>query len=95
MLVLGGVMTHERPAGEEQVGTRGVESFINEEILLFPAEVGCHLGDLRVEVTAYIGSRHIDRMEGTQQRCLVVERLAAVTDEDSRDAERVFDDEDW
>ena len=39
LLVLGRVMTHQGTACQQQVRTCGIESFIHEEILLFPTEV--------------------------------------------------------
>ena len=38
-------------------------------------------------------SRLVERLDGADQRCLVVERLARVGDEDGRDTEGVVDDE--
>ena len=39
LLVLGRIVTHEGAAGHEQVGASGVESLVDEEVLLFPPEV--------------------------------------------------------
>ena len=93
LLVLRGVVTHERAPSEQEVGTCGVEAFVDEEILLFPAEVGGDLLHRWVEVVTDVGSGHVHGMQGTQQRSLIVEGLACVRNENRGDAERVVDDE--
>ena len=39
LLVLCGVVTHERASGKQQVGTCGIKTFVHEEILLFPSQI--------------------------------------------------------
>ena len=78
LLVLGRVVSHECPACEQQVGTCSVESLVNEEVLLLPSEVAGNLLNLRVEIVAHLGSSHIDSLQRTEQRCLVVECLTCV-----------------
>ena len=39
LLVLGRVVAHQRTTRQQQVRTCGIESLVNEEILLFPTEV--------------------------------------------------------
>ena len=94
LLVLGRVVPHERPSRQHEVGTRRVEAFVHQEVLLFPAQVGLHLLHFPVEITADGRSRLADGMQRFQQRGLVVERFARVGDEDGGYAERVVDDED-
>ena len=94
LLVLGRVVSHERAASQQEVGTSGIETFIYEEILLLPAEIARHLLHGRVEVVANLCCSHIDGFQGTQEGCFVVERLAAIRNEYCRDDERVVDDED-
>ena len=54
LLVLGTLVTHQRTACHQQVGTGRVESFVNEEILLLPTQVYLYLTDVVVEVVAHI-----------------------------------------
>ena len=93
LLVLGALVAHERASGEDEVGTRGVEVLVDEEILLLPSQVGDDLLHVGIEIVAHVSGGHVDGVEGTQQRCLVVEGLAGVGDEDGWYAERVVDDE--
>ena len=94
LLVLGALMAHQRTACENEVRTCGIEILVDEEILLLPAEVGDDLLHVGIEIVAYIGSSDIHGMQCSQQRSLVVERLARIRDEDGRDTERVVHDED-
>ena len=71
-------MTHQCATGQQQVGAGRVQPLIYEEVLLLPTEVAGHLLHRRVEIVAYLRCRHIDGMKGTQQRSLVVERLAGI-----------------
>ena len=93
LLVFSRVVAHERTTGEHKVGACRVESLVNEEVLLLPTEVRDDLLHLRVEVVADSRSRLVHGVERTQERSLIVERLAGVRDEDGRDTERVVDDE--
>ena len=95
LLVLRRVVSHEGPAGEHQVGTRQVEAFVHEEILLFPTQVGDDLLNIRVEVACHGGGSLVNGMQSSLQRSLVVERLAGVGYEDRGDTQCVVDDEDW
>ena len=94
LLVLGRVVSHQGAAREQQVGTGGVESLVDEEVLLLPAEVRGHLLHCRVEIMAYIDGGNVHSVEGTQQRSLVVECLARIGNKHGGDAERVVNDED-
>ena len=94
LLVLGGVVSHQCAACQQQVGACGIKTFVNKEILLLPTKVARHFLHAGVEVMAYFCGCYVHGMEGSQQWCLVVERLTAVTNEYGRDAERVVDDED-
>ena len=94
LLIFGRVVSHERAACQQQVGTCGIESFIHEEVLLLPAEIARHLLHGRIEVVTNLSCSHVDGFQGTQEGRFVVERLAAITDEYSGDDERVVDDED-
>ena len=94
LLVLGRVVSHERAASQQEVGTSGIETFIHEEVFLLPAEIARHLLHSRVEVVANLCCSHVDGFQGTQEGRFVVERLAAIRNEYCRDDERVVDDED-
>ena len=94
LLVLGGVVSHEGAACEQKVGAGSIEAFVDKEVLLLPSEIARHLFHLGVEVVTDVGGCHVDGFQGSQERRLIVERLAAVGDEDGGDDECVVDDED-
>ena len=94
LLVLGGIVSEQGPAGDHQVRTGGIEAFVDQEILLLPAQVRidfCHTG---VEVLADGDSRVADGLEGLLERGLVVQGLAGIGNKDSRNAKCVVQDED-
>ena len=94
LLILGAVVPHEGASGEQEVGARGVEAFVDEEVLLFPTEVGVYAHRLVVEVgtNGFGGAVHCgDRLF---ERGFVVEGFAGVADEDGGNHQRVVDDED-
>ena len=93
LLVLCRVVSHQGASRQQQVRTCGIETFVHQEILLFPSEVAGDLLHLRVEIMTDIRSSDIHCMKSTQQWCLVVECLTAVADEDRRDTQGVVDDE--
>ena len=86
-------MPHERAAGEHEVGASRIEALVNEEIFLFPPQVGLHLLHILVEIVAHFGGGHVHGVERAQQRSLVVECLTGIGDEDGGDTECVVDDE--
>ena len=94
LLALGGHMAHQRPAGNHQVGTRGIKVFVHQEILLLPAQEALHLVHSRIEKTADGHGGIADCLNGTLERRLVIERFAGIGDENRGDAERIFLDED-
>ena len=87
-------MSHQSPAGDHQVRSRGIEGLIDKEIFLLPAKVGIYLRDRLVEKTADRNGCVGDGFQGLLERGLVVKSLAGVGDEDGRDAEGVVHDED-
>ncbi len=95
LLVFGRSVTHERAAREHQVGASHVETLVNEEVFLLPAEVRVYFGYALVEVLAHIDSGFVDSVERLQKRSLVVECVARVRDENRRDTERGAHDEGW
>ena len=94
LLVLGTLVTHEGATGHEEVGTGAVEAFVDEEVLLLPAEIDGDLLDIVVEELADVGGSAANGVEGAQQGSLVVESLACVGNKDGGDTECVVDDED-
>ena len=94
LLVLCRVVAHQRATGEHQVGAGRVETLVNQEVLLFPTQVGLHLLHLRIEQARHVGGSHVHGVQGSQQRSLIVEGLARVGNEDGGNAERVVNDED-
>ncbi len=93
LLVLGRVVPHQCTARQHQVGACRVQALVDEEVLLFPAQVGDDLLHAGVEVSCYCRCRLVDSMDGTLQRCLVVEGFSRIRNEDSRNTECVVDDE--
>ena len=94
LLVLGTLVTHQRATRHQQVGTGRVESLVDEEVLLFPAEVDLYLLYVVVEVLADIPGSLAYGVQGTQQGRLVVEGFTRIGNEDGGDAQCVVDDED-
>ena len=94
LLVLGRIMSHQRTTCKQQVGTCRIETFVHEEILLFPTEVRSHLLYRWVKIMADIRGSHIHGMQSTQQRSLVVKRFSRVGDEHGGDTECVINNED-
>src|SRR5574344_2507759 len=93
LLVLGRVMSHECTSCQNEVRSGSVESFVNEEVFLFPTEVALNALYFRVEVTAYVSCSSVYSMQGTEPRCFIVECFTCVSDEHSRNAKSVIHDE--
>ena len=93
LLVLCRVVSHKGTSGQYQVWTCRVEAFVNEEVLLLPSKIAMHLLYVGIEIMANLGGCNTYGVQCAQQRCLVVERLSSVGDEDCRYAECVVDDE--
>ena len=93
LLVLRAVVPHQSAACHQQVRSGCEEAFVDEEILLLPAEIADHFPDIAVEVAAHGCSSLINGLDGLLQGGLVVESLARVGDEDGGDHQRVVDNE--
>ena len=78
LLVLGAFMSHKCAAGHHQVGTGAVESFVDEEVFLFPTEIRIDMFYLRIEILCYRCSRFVYGVERFKKRSLVVERFACI-----------------
>ena len=92
LLVLRTLMPHQRTTCQHQIRTGGIESFINEEIFLFPTQIDTYLVNIVVEILADVNRCFVDGVERTQQRGFVVEGFACIGDEDGGDTESVVDD---
>ena len=86
-------MTHQGAARQQQVWAGSIEAFVYEEVLLFPAKVRRNLLDGGVEVMTDLCGSHVNSMQGTQQRSLVVERLTAITDKYGGNTQGIVDNE--
>ena len=95
LLVLRRVVSHQRTSGKHQVRAGRIETFIHEEIFLFPSQVGLHLLHLRIEVMTHFGSCLTQCMERAEQWSLIIEGLTCIRNKNGRDTERIIDDKDW
>ena len=93
LLVLGRVMSHQCSTCQHQVRTGGIQTFIHQEILLFPSEVTDHLLDGRIEIVNHTQCSITHGTKCTFQRCFVVERLPGIGNKDRRNTQRIIDDE--
>ena len=87
LLVLGRGVSHQRTARQTEVGAGIVKGQVDEEVFLFPAEVGVYAVDVLVEQLADVGCCLVHGVQGFQQRGLVVQGLAGIGDEDGGDTE--------
>ena len=94
LLVFRTLMAHQRASCHQQVRTGRIESFVHEEIFLFPTQVHLYLLHVVIEVAAHILCCFGDGTDGTEERGLVVEGLTCIGDEDGGDTQCVVDDED-
>ena len=88
LLTLGRLGAKERPAGVDEVGSLEVELPIDEEVLLLRAAGRDHALRLRAEELEDADGLLGERLHRTQERRLLVERLAGPADERGRDDER-------
>ena len=65
LLVLGTLVSHECATCKHKVGTCGIESLVDEEILLFPSEINLYLMYVIIEILAHIGSGLVNGMQGS------------------------------
>ena len=78
LLVLGRVVTHQGATSQHQVRACGIQTFIYQEVLLLPTEVGNDLLDIWVEIMANFCGSYVDSVQSTEQWSLVVERLTGI-----------------
>ena len=93
LLVFGALVTHQRAAGQHQVGTCGPQPLVHEEILLLPAQIGVHFVHFGIEQATNLRCGLVYGFQSLEQRYFVVERLSCIGDENSRYAERRVNDE--
>ncbi len=65
LLVFSTLMTHEGTAGHNKVGTRRIQSLIDQEILLFPSKIRQYMTHIFIEIACHIGSGLVNRIKGT------------------------------
>ena len=94
LLVLGGIVAEERPARDHQVGPGSVQGFVNQEILLLPAQVGIDLGNGRIEEPAHGHCGIVHGLQSLFERGLVVQGFSGVGDEHGGYTKRIVQDED-
>ena len=87
LLVFGTLVTHQRTTRQHQVGTGSPQTLIDQEVLLLPAQICRNVLNLGVEVVADIECRLTNGRDRAQQRQLVVECLARISDENGWDTE--------
>ena len=78
LLVLGRIVSHQRAAGEHQVRTCRIETFVHEEILLFPSQVAGHFLHVGVEIAGHGTGCLVNGTECALQRSLVVEGFTRI-----------------
>ena len=87
LLVLRGRRTEERAAGHHQVGTLQIERLVDEEVLLLGSKRNRDLLVTLAEAMHQTLRRCGERLHRTEERRLLVERLARIGAEGGRDAQ--------
>ena len=93
LLALGGLAAEERAPGEDEVGTSLEVLLLDEEVLLLGADGGVDAVRVHAEESEHALGLLLEGDLGTEQRRLLVERLAGVRDEGGGDAEDLVLDE--
>ena len=89
LLALGGHGAEDRAAGEDEVGALLIQLAIDEEVLLLGADGRRDARRvLDAEGVQNAESLLVERLDGAEERHLLVERVAEVGDEGRRDAQR-------
>ena len=88
-------MSHQGASCEQQIGTGRVEAFVDEEVFLFPTEVGDDFLYLRIEILCYCCCSLVDGLQALQQWCLIVKSLTSIRDEDCWNHQGIAHYEDW
>ena len=82
-------MSHQRTSGQQQVRTGRIQTFVYQEVFLFPSQVSNDFLYRRIEIAYHFECRLGHRTDGFQQRSLIVQRLTGISDEYSRDTQRI------
>ena len=85
-------MPQQRALGQRKVGACGIEILIHQEILLLPAKVGDHLIHLRIKIAAHLNSRLAQRLDGADERRLIIQRFTRIGNKHGGDTERIVHD---
>ena len=93
LLALGRLAAEERAPGEDEVGASLVVLLLDEEVLLLGADGGVDAVWVEAEEREHALGLLLEGDLGTEQRRLLVERLAGVRDEGGGDAEDLVLDE--
>ena len=93
LLALGRGSAEQGAAGQDQVLTCLVVFLLDEEVLLLRADRGGHIVHILAEQLQDTDGLIGQRVHGTQQRSLFIQRLAGVADEGGGDAEHIILDE--
>ena len=75
-----------------QIGASGIQRLVNQEVFLLPSQSGNDLGDVLIKVLANCGRRFINAGQRLEHWHFVIQRKTRVTDENRRDAKRIFPD---
>ena len=94
LLVLRTIVTEERAPCHKQIGACCIESFIDKEVFLLPAEIADDLLDVGIEITCHLRCRLIDGLERFLEGRLVVKGFAGIRNEDGGNHQGVAEDED-
>jgi len=92
LLVFGTFMPHERPVCQTQIGACGVQSLIDQEVFLFPAEVWIDLFHIGIEKPTHLYGCFIYLWKCFQKGRFVIEGFTCVRDEDSGNTQCIVHD---
>ena len=92
LLVLTAFVAHQRTTAKQQVGTGGIQTFVYQEVFLFPSQISVYFLYIRIEIVAYVDGGFIDGFQCFQQGSLIVQRFAGISNEDGRYTQGITND---
>ncbi len=92
LLVFGRIVAHQRASRQHKVGAGGIEAFVHQEVLLFPAQVGVNMFRVGIEILAHCCRCLVYCRKRFLERSLIVQGLACVGDEHRWNHQRIVDD---
>ena len=92
LLVFGRIVSHKGTARQHQIRTCGEQILIDKEIFLFPAQIGSHLSNIRIEIMANGSRSLIDSSQRLFQRHFIVERFTCIRDKHGRNHQCIAND---